>query len=158
LAFHHIGVRKAAEHAHRPLLKIKLGGEGDMARLEAVRRGATLFSLPHHAAEGTKLMWGTADAIWNALGDTSDDFNWYSKRTILSGVYYSTLLYWLGDDSLDGQATWSFLGRRIDDVMTIEKVKGHVNDNPLLRTAFAGPRWLASMIKAPQKADLPGGG
>ncbi|MEO0678145.1 MAG: COQ9 family protein, partial [Pseudomonadota bacterium] len=125
---------------------------------EAVRRGATLFSLPHHAAEGTKLMWGTADAIWNALGDTSDDFNWYSKRTILSGVYYSTLLYWLGDDSLDGQATWSFLGRRIDDVMTIEKVKGHVNDNPLLRTAFAGPRWLASMIKAPQKADLPGGG
>ena len=31
---------QAARHAHRPLLKIKLGGEGDMARLEAVRAGA----------------------------------------------------------------------------------------------------------------------
>ncbi|MER2507239.1 MAG: dipeptide epimerase, partial [Amaricoccus sp.] len=31
---------EAAKNAHRPLLKIKLGGEGDMARLEAVRAGA----------------------------------------------------------------------------------------------------------------------
>ncbi|MEM1235372.1 MAG: COQ9 family protein [Pseudomonadota bacterium] len=125
---------------------------------EAVRRGSTLFSLPHHAPEGYKLIWGTADAIWTALGDTSDDMNWYSKRAILSGVYTSTLLYWLGDDSLDGQATWDFLDRRIDDVMLIEKAKAQVNKNPLLRTAFAGPRFLASMIKAPRPADLPGGG
>lgn len=124
---------------------------------EAVRRGATLFSLPHHAAEGTQLIWGTADAIWTTLGDTSDDLNWYTKRTLLSGVYYSTLLYWLGDDSLDGQATWSFLARRIDDVMTIEKLKSKVNGNPLLKPLLTGPNWLASMVKAPKSADLPGG-
>ncbi|MEM1373209.1 MAG: COQ9 family protein [Pseudomonadota bacterium] len=124
---------------------------------EAVRRGATLFSLPHHASEGTQLIWGTADAIWTTLGDTSDDLNWYTKRTLLSGVYYSTLLYWLGDDSLDGQATWAFLARRIDDVMSIEKVKSKVNGNPLLKPLLVGPNWLASMIKAPKSADLPGG-
>ncbi|MEM8590994.1 MAG: COQ9 family protein [Pseudomonadota bacterium] len=125
---------------------------------EAVRRGATLFALPQHGAEGSQLIWGTADAIWNALGDTSDDLNWYSKRAILSGVYYSTLLYWLGDDSLDSQATWDFLDRRIDDVMLIEKVKSQVRSNPLLKPFMAGPNWLASQIKAPRQADLPGGG
>ncbi|MEO1397727.1 MAG: N-acetyl-D-Glu racemase DgcA, partial [Pseudomonadota bacterium] len=44
--------RKAAEHAHRPLLKIKLGGEGDMARLEAVRRGAPKTDIIIDANEG----------------------------------------------------------------------------------------------------------
>ncbi|MEL6915232.1 MAG: COQ9 family protein [Pseudomonadota bacterium] len=125
---------------------------------EAVRRGATLFALPQHAAEGTRLIWGTADAIWEALGDASEDYNWYTKRATLAGVYSSTLLYWLGDDSMESAATWDFLDRRIGDVMTFEKVKGQVNENPVLRSVFAGPLWLASMIRAPGKADLPGGG
>ncbi len=43
---------KAAEHAHRPLLKIKLGGEGDMARLEAVRAGAPKTDIIIDANEG----------------------------------------------------------------------------------------------------------
>lgn len=44
--------QKAAREAHRPLLKIKLGGEGDMARLEAVRRGAPQSRLIVDANEG----------------------------------------------------------------------------------------------------------
>lgn len=43
---------KAAENAHRPLLKIKLGGEGDMARLEAVREGAPRARMVIDANEG----------------------------------------------------------------------------------------------------------
>ena len=69
---------------------------------EAVRRGTTLFALPPYAPDGARLIWGTADAIWTALGDTSRDFNWYTKRATLSAVYSSTVLYWLGDD-LAGQ-------------------------------------------------------
>ena len=38
---------------------------------ELVRRGSALLALPQHAAEGTRAIWGTADAIWTALGDTS---------------------------------------------------------------------------------------
>lgn len=42
----------AAANAHRPLLKIKLGGEGDTARLEAVRKGAPDAKLIVDANEG----------------------------------------------------------------------------------------------------------
>jgi ubiquinone biosynthesis protein COQ9 len=126
---------------------------------EAVRRGTTLFALPHLAPDGAKLIWNTADAIWIALGDSADDFNWYTKRMTLSGVYTSTILYWLGDDSLDHQATWAFLDRRIDDVMQFEKVKAKVTGNPLLKPLLAGPNWVLSQIKPPAGAvgdDYPG--
>jgi ubiquinone biosynthesis protein COQ9 len=126
---------------------------------EAVRRGTTLFSLPIYAADGAKAIWGTADKIWDALGDTSDDFNWYSKRATLSGVYGSTVLYWLGDDSADHAATWAFLDRRIDDVMQIEKVKAQVRKSPVLGRLMAGPDWLMSRVRAPMRmpdVDLPG--
>ncbi len=126
---------------------------------EAVRRGTTLFSLPHRAADGAKAIWETVDLIWDTLGDTSDDFNWYSKRATLSGVYSATLLYWLGDDSPGHQATWSFLDRRIENVMQIEKLKARVNDNPVLKPFTAGPNWLMKQIKRPPKMpdmDFPG--
>jgi len=127
---------------------------------EAVRRGTTLFALPQYAPEGAKLVWGTADAIWAALGDTSEDVNWYTKRATLSAVYSSTVLFWLGDDSIDHQATWDFLDRRIEDVMRIEKTKAKVRENPLLKRVFAGPERVLSNIRAPRstrESDLPGG-
>jgi len=126
---------------------------------EAIRRGSTLFALPHHAPEGAGLLWETCDKIWTALGDTSDDVNWYSKRATLSGVYSATLLYWLGDTSEGHQATWSFLDRRIDDVMQIEKLKAQVRESPTLSRLMAGPNWLLSHIKAPRgqrDPNLPG--
>ncbi|MEY8837829.1 COQ9 family protein, partial [Cribrihabitans sp. XS_ASV171] len=52
---------------------------------EAVRRGVTLFALPAYAADGAKAIWGTCDLIWTAIGDKSDDVNWYTKRATLSG-------------------------------------------------------------------------
>jgi ubiquinone biosynthesis protein COQ9 len=124
---------------------------------EVVRRGTTLFALPQHAAEGAALIWGTADAIWTALGDTSEDLNWYSKRAILSGVYAATVLYWLGDDSQDHSATRDFLDRRIEGVMRFEKVKAGVRGNPLLRPFAAGlDRFAAHIRKPARRDDLPG--
>jgi L-alanine-DL-glutamate epimerase-like enolase superfamily enzyme len=43
---------EAAKHARRPLLKVKLGGEGDMARIEAVRAGAPRARIVVDANEG----------------------------------------------------------------------------------------------------------
>jgi ubiquinone biosynthesis protein COQ9 len=126
---------------------------------EAVRRGATLFALPIHAADGARMLWETADAIWTALGDASDDLNWYSKRAILSGVYSSTVLYWLGDQSAGHAATWAFLDRRIEDVMRFETLKRRVRENRVLGPLMAGPDWLAKQVRAPSAtppADLPG--
>lgn len=126
---------------------------------EAVRRGATLFALPMHAADGARAVWGTADAIWTALGDPSQDLNWYTKRATLSGVYSSTVLYWLGDQSMNHAATWSFLERRLDGVMQIERAKKAVRESRVLKPLLAGPEWLASQIKAPTRtarSDMPG--
>jgi ubiquinone biosynthesis protein COQ9 len=128
-----------------------------VADKEAVRRGTTLFALPVYAADGARAIWDTCDAIWTALGDGSDDINWYTKRATLSGVYSATVLFWLGDDSPGHQATWDFLDRRIDNVMQFEKLKADVQKNPLLKPFLAGPNWLASQVRAPAaKPDLPG--
>jgi len=125
---------------------------------EVVRRGTTLFALPHHAAEGSSLIWGTADAIWTALEDSSDDVNWYSKRAILSAVYGSVVLYWLGDET-GGEATRAFIDRRIENVMSFEKVKASVRKNPALKPLVSGLDKLLGGIRAPKSAprdDLPG--
>lgn len=75
---------------------------------------------------GPKGLWAAADAIWSALGDKSTDFNWYTKRTILSGVLGSTLAAWIGTD--DEAQVDEFLDRRIENVMQFEKLKGQVQD------------------------------
>lgn len=126
---------------------------------EAVRRGTALFALPHLAADGARLIWGTADRIWTALGDTSDDVNWYTKRATLSAVYASVVLYWLGDNSPDGQATRDFIDRRIDDVMQIEKAKARIRNAPLLKPLTGALGRLLEKVRPPGReppADLPG--
>jgi ubiquinone biosynthesis protein COQ9 len=122
---------------------------------ELVRRGSTLFALPPHAIDGARALWGTSDAIWTALGDTSRDLNWYTKRATLSAVYASTVLYWLGDDSTGHQATWDFLDRRIEDVMRIEKAKAAVRDNPLAKAVLAGPLRFMEKMRMPKMPDMP---
>lgn len=93
---------------------------------EAARRALSMLSLPLNAGLALKLLYRTVDAMWYAAGDTSTDFNFYTKRATLAGVYSSTLLYWLNDRSPGAEATWAFLDRRIDDVMKFEKLKGQV--------------------------------
>jgi len=128
--------------------------EAAEAHKDEVRRAVALFSLPHLAPDGAKMVWGTADKIWTALGDVSEDLNWYSKRATLAGVYSATVLFWLGDDSADHAATWAFLDRRIDDVMRIEKAKKAVKDNPVLSKLLPGPNGILGRIRKPQGADL----
>lgn len=91
---------------------------------EALRRALAILALPQNALEGARLAWRSADRIWRLAGDTATDFNHYSKRAILVGVYGSTSLVFLDDDSEDLAATRAFLDRRIDDVMRFEKFKG----------------------------------
>ena len=126
---------------------------------DIVRNGMTLFASPPHMAEGSKLLWGTADAIWTALGDTSDDLNWYSKRTVLSAVYSSVLLFWLGDESENHGDSWAFLDRRIENVMQFEKAKAAVKGNSFAKAILDGPLRFLDRIKAPSDDgpnDLPG--
>jgi len=90
---------------------------------EAVRRALSILAMPQNIPTGLKAGWRTADAMWRIAGDTSTDFNHYTKRLTLSGVYSSTLLVWLDDQTEGWSDTAAFLDRRIDDVMKFEKMK-----------------------------------
>jgi len=90
---------------------------------EAARRAAAFLTLPPNAALAAKLLYRTVDRMWRAAGDTSTDFNFYTKRAILAGVYSSTMLRWFTDDSADEKATFEFLDARIENVMQFEKFK-----------------------------------
>lgn len=127
----------------------------ELADRELVRRGTTLFALPMHAGDGARALWGTADAIWTALGDTTRDFSWMTKRATLAGVQGATVLFWLGDDSPGNRATWDFLDRRIEDVMKIEKFKTKLRDNPLSKSLLAGPLRAMNRMHMPKMPESP---
>ena len=95
---------------------------------EAARRAAAMLSLPMHATLGAKLVYRTVDAMWRAAGDTSTDFNFYTKRGILAGVYGSTAMCWFNDSSDDEKATEAFLAARIENVMQFEKFKAKAKE------------------------------
>ena len=102
---------------------VRLRLEKMAARKISARRAAAFLALPQNAPMGAELSFRTADAIWRGIGDTSSDFNYYTKRLLLAGVVTSTMLYRFSDESEDGQPTWDFLDRRIENVMSIEKAK-----------------------------------
>ena len=126
---------------------------------EAVRRGVALFALPIYAFEGSRLIWDTADLIWELVGDNSEDYNWYSKRTILSAVYAATVLYWLGDNSEENKETWHFLDRRIEDVMKFENAKVQLKTNKFTKEFIGLAGNFLQKIKRPTRnidPNLPG--
>lgn len=104
---------------------------GVRAHIDVLRPHKQAFSaaLAHMARPPRNLklaraVWRGADQIWQAAGDTATDYNRYTKRGLLSGVLTATTLYWLNDDSRDLQATWDFLDRRIENVMTLGQTLG----------------------------------
>jgi ubiquinone biosynthesis protein COQ9 len=90
---------------------------------EAIRSALAILAMPQNVPTALKAGWRTADLMWRIAGDTSTDFNHYTKRMTLGAVYASTLLVWLDDQSEGLTETAGFLDRRIDDVMKIEKLK-----------------------------------
>ena len=90
---------------------------------EAVRRALAILAMPQNLPLGLRISWRTADLMWCIAGDTSTDFNHYTKRMTLGALYGSTLLAWLDDESEGWSDTAAFLDRRIDNVMEFEKWK-----------------------------------
>ncbi len=97
---------------------------------DALRRAIAILARPDHAARAAKLGWRAADRMWRAVGDTSTDIAWYTKRTTLAAVYAATMMAWMDDDSEGFADTRAFLDRRIDDVMKVEKLKAQLRPAP----------------------------
>jgi ubiquinone biosynthesis protein COQ9 len=107
--------------------KVRLGVKAYLGALSphkaAVKRGAVS---PANVLAGPKALWAAADSVWSALGDLSTDYNWYTKRIILSGVIGSTMAVWL--EAKSEEEVDAFLDRRIENVMEFEKTKAKVLD------------------------------
>ncbi|MFK7866791.1 MAG: COQ9 family protein [Alphaproteobacteria bacterium] len=94
----------------------------------AMINAAGLMANPYHGKLVTGLLFEQADHIWREFGDKSLDFNYYSKRGLLSLVLSSSLLVYLYDESDDLSDTRAFLARRIDNVLSIPKIKQAARD------------------------------
>lgn len=90
---------------------------------EALRRAVAILAMPQNAARAAKLGWRSADTMWRLAGDIATDYNHYTKRAMLAGIYAATIAVFLNDES-EGQAeTRAFLARRIENIMQFEKAK-----------------------------------
>lgn len=90
---------------------------------EAVSRALAIQAMPHNAARAVKLGWHSADLMWRLAGDTATDYNHYTKRAILAGIYGACLGVYVNDESEAKADSRAFLNRRIDGVMRFEKAK-----------------------------------
>jgi ubiquinone biosynthesis protein COQ9 len=115
-----------------------------VADREAVRRALAMLALPHNSVLALRLLYRTVDGIWYAAGDTATDFNFYTKRALLAGVYSATVLYWLNDKSAGAADTWAFLNRRIDEVMQVPKLLGKVS---AVTSRFPNPFRVAQRVR-----------
>ena len=90
---------------------------------EALRRSLAIQAMPQNLARTARLALRSADAMWRLAGDTATDYNHYTKRAILAGIYAATLAVFVDDESDGKAATRAFLDRRIEGVMKFEKAK-----------------------------------
>lgn len=104
---------------------------------EALRRALSILALPQNIAHAAKLGWRAADHMWRAAGDTTVDYNHYTKRTLLTGIYSATLLAFVNDESEGHADTRAFLARRIKGVMQFEKAKARLTANAERRPSLA---------------------
>ena len=93
---------------------------------EAKRRQLSYLAMPQNVALGLRLLYRTVDAMWFAAGDTSTDYNHYTKRALLSAVVSSSTFYWLDDKSEGYVETRAFIDRRLADVMAVGKATSSV--------------------------------
>lgn len=113
---------------------------------EAVRSALSILAMPQNLPLSTAVAWRSADLMWRLAGDTSTDFNHYTKRMSLGAVYGSTLLAWLDDDSEGWVETAGFLDRRIENVMQFERWKAQWRG----RERFSMTRFLGRLRYPPR--------
>lgn len=118
-----LAIRKGLKIREKAALAVRVRLEYFAQNKEALRRAIVQLALPQNAARGLAIGYRMADTAWRAFGDSSTDFNYYTKRTMLLGVDVATSAYFLSDDSEGNEKTWEFLDRRIENIMQIEKAK-----------------------------------
>ena len=124
----------------RTLLLFRLDALAGME--EALRRALAIQAMPQNLARTLKTGWHSADLMWRLAGDTATDYNHYTKRALLCGIYTATLAVFVEDQSEGKAETRAFLDRRIENVMLFEKTKAQLLGN---RKGFDVARFLGRL-------------
>ena len=120
---HDLASKKVRE---RVALAIRLRLELSAPYREAIQRAMPILALPQNLPLAARILWRTVDAIWYAAGDNATDFNFYTKRGLLAGVYSAALAYWLNDQSPGTADTWTFVDRRLGEVLRVPQILGRL--------------------------------
>ncbi|XP_033211839.1 ubiquinone biosynthesis protein COQ9, mitochondrial [Belonocnema kinseyi] len=129
-----VQVREAVEDRLRMLVPYKKSWPQAMA----------LMALPPNVPTSLANLLTLVDDICYYSGDRSVDFNWYTRRVVLAGIYKTTELYLLQDSSEDQKQTWKFLERRIEDAVQLRRVLSIPGDMPPPDQAFSKASEAAS--------------
>ena len=135
----HLGSLKIRDRI-RTLLLFRLDAVAGME--EALRRALAIQAMPQNLARTLKAGWHSADLMWRLAGDTATDYNHYTKRALLCGIYTATLAVFVEDESEGKAETRAFLDRRIENVMQFEKAKAQLLQN---REGFDVARFLGRL-------------
>lgn len=105
---------------------------------KAALKNCSFYLLPTNIITGTEVNWRTCDIIWKYAGDKSVDFNYYTKRGLLLGVYVSAKTFYFGDDSKDYGDTKDFIKNALDNIINIASFKNNIKppkkeDIPIIR-------------------------
>lgn len=88
----------------------------------------------------------TAVVVTHLPGWVSSQFNWYTRRAVLAGIYNTTELVMMQDSSPDFEDTWRFLENRINDAMNM----GHTAKQVEGGQPFGKPPHWAHCLLEPQ--------
>ena len=89
---------------------------------EAARKASTRGFLPWVAGDAMQRTWSVADTIWTGIGDTSEDYNKYSKRGLLAATVPLIFLRWL--DETDEAVLDSDISDRLTGAMKFGQSAG----------------------------------
>ena len=100
-------------------------------------KNSQFYINPVNAAGALKSSWRTVDRIWQYAGDKSVDFNYYSKRNLLHGVYLSCQTHYNLDKSENNIKTREFIDKSLSTVVEsakcIKKIPQLLKKIPFLR-------------------------
>ncbi len=149
--------RMLAELDRHPLDGMKVGARIALAirthfevlepHLEAKRRLLAYLAMPQNIGLGLRMLYRTVDSMWFAAGDTTTDFNHYTKRATLAAVLSSATFYWLDDRSEGHEETWAFVDRRLRDVMNVGRAVSSAGRVGRLLSHLPSPVRFARQIR-----------
>ncbi|CAN8186990.1 unnamed protein product [Coccothraustes coccothraustes] len=94
--------------------------------IEKWPQALSVLLLPRNIPSSLNLLTSMIDDIWHYAGDQSTDFNWYTRRAVLTAIYNTTELVMMQDSSPGFEDTWRFLENRVADAMTMSNTATQV--------------------------------